>query len=100
MSSGKSSGHARTDIDTIGADNADASSSNAADPARTADARTSATSAARASSASGSPDRCGACAPPSWWIGAAGTPGSISAIRRRSTTSCAGDAVTATAQPR
>jgi len=34
------------------------------------------------------------------WIGAAGTPGSTSSIRRRSTTRWSADAVTAAAQPR
>ena len=48
MSSGKSAGHARSDIETIGAGNAAASSSSAADVARITDARTSATSAAAA----------------------------------------------------
>ena len=43
MSSGKSSGQARNDIDTIGSGTAIASSSNAADVARTAEARTCAT---------------------------------------------------------
>ena len=45
MSSGKSSGQARSEIDTTGAGSAAASSSNAADVARTTDARTFATSA-------------------------------------------------------
>jgi hypothetical protein len=37
---------------------------------------------------------------PSWWIGAVGIPGSISSIRRRSTTLSSAEAVTATAQPK
>ena len=91
MSSGKSSGQARSDIDTIGSGNAVASSSSAADVARTADARTCATSAAAAASSSGLP---------SWWIGAVATPGSTSSIRLRSTTLWSAEAVTATAQPK
>jgi hypothetical protein len=91
MSSGKSSDQARSDIETIGSGNAVASSSSASDVARTTDARTCATSAAAASSSRGLP---------SWWIGAVAMPGSISAIRLRSTTSWSGEAVTATAQPR
>ena len=76
MSSGKSNGHARSDIDTIEG-TAIASSSSAADVARTADARTFSTSAAAAASSRGLP---------SWWIGAVAMPGSTSSIRRRSTT--------------
>ena len=52
MSSGKSSGQARSEIETIGAGSAAASSSNAADAARATDARTSATSAAVAATSS------------------------------------------------
>ena len=77
MSAGKSSDQARSDIETIGWATAVESSSSASDVARTADARTCATSAAVAASSSGSPLR---------WIGAVGMPGSISSIRRRSTT--------------
>ena len=91
MSSGKSGGQARSDIETIGSGSAAASSSSDADVARIADARTLATSTAAASSSSGLP---------SVWIGAAGTPGSISSMRRRSTTLWSADAVTATAQPK
>ena len=91
MSRGKSSGQARSDIETIGSGTAAASSSSAADVARTADARTFATSTTAAASSSGLP---------SWWIGAAGMPGSISSIRLRSTTWWSAEAVTATAQPK
>ena len=91
MSSGKSSGQARSDIDTIRSEIAVANSSNDAEVARLADALTVATSDATESSSSGLP---------SWWIGAAGTPGSTSASIRRSTTSKSADAVTATAQPK
>jgi hypothetical protein len=56
-----------------------------------ADARTSATILAAAAS----PRGLASCS-----IGAAGIPGSISSIRRRSTTTWPADAVTATAQPR
>jgi hypothetical protein len=91
MSSGKSSGHARSDIETIGPGSAFASPSSAADAVRSTDARTLATRAAAAASSSGFP---------SWWIGAVGMPGSTSSILRRSTTWWSADAVTATAQPR
>jgi hypothetical protein len=91
MSSGKSSGQARSDIEATGSDTAVASSSSEADVARIADARTFATSAAVAASSRGLP---------SWWIGAVGMPGSISSILWRSTTSWSADAVTATAQPK
>lgn len=57
MSSGKSAGQPRTDIETIGSGDAVASSSSAVDVARSTDARTSATSAARASPSIGSADR-------------------------------------------
>ena len=46
MSSGKSGGQARSEIETTGSGSAVAMSSSAADVARTTDARTSATSAA------------------------------------------------------
>jgi hypothetical protein len=89
MSSGKSSGHARSDIETIGSASAVASPSSAAEAARTTDARTCAT---RATVAAMSRRLVS--------IGAGDTPGSINSIRRRSTTSWPDVAVTATAQPR
>jgi hypothetical protein len=61
MSAGKSSGQARSDIDTIGSGNAAASRRSEAEAVRTADARTSATRAAEAASSSSLPSR--------WWIG-------------------------------
>jgi hypothetical protein len=91
ISSGKSSGHALSDIETMGSGTAEASPSSEAATARADDARTFATSAERAASS-----RC----LPSWWMGAAAIPGSISSIRRRSTTRWSADAVTATAQPK
>ena len=78
MSWGKSSGQERSEIDTTGAGSAAAISSNAADVARTIDACACAISATVAASSRSRP---------SWWIGAAGMPGSINSIRRRSTTS-------------
>ena len=77
MASGKSNGQARNDIDTMGSGSAAASSSSDADVPCLAEARTRATSAAAAASSRGLP---------SWWIGAVAMPGSISSIRRRSTT--------------
>jgi hypothetical protein len=91
MSVGKSGGQARSDIASIGWGSAPASSSSEADAARTADARTFATRSATAASARRLPSR--------WWIGAAGRPGSISSIRRRSTTRWSAETVTATAHP-
>jgi hypothetical protein len=76
-SSGKSPGQARSDRETIGSATAAATSSSEAAVARAADARTLATIAATAPSSSPFP---------SLWIGATGTPGSTSAMRRRSTT--------------
>jgi len=74
MSAGKSVGQARRQIARIPA----GSASSSAAAVRRADARTSST--IRSSVASSS----GAC---SWvWIGAAGSPGSASSMRRRSTT--------------
>jgi len=52
MSSGKSNGQARSEIERIGAGSADAISSRAAAVARTTDARTCATSAAVAATSS------------------------------------------------
>ena len=92
MSVGKSGGQARSDIDTIGSGTASASRSSSADAIRAADARTFSTSAAVASSSS--------CLPSRWWIGAVGSPGSTSSIRRRSATRWSAVAVTATAQPK
>jgi hypothetical protein len=77
MSSGKSAGHARSDIETIGSGDAVASVSSVADVARITDARTFATNATRAWSSSGSADRWRRCGPPTWWIGAVGTPGQL-----------------------
>ena len=65
ISFGKSSGHARIDIDTIGAAKPAASSSSATDAARATDARTSATNFVSESSSSGSPVRWSRCGPPS-----------------------------------
>ncbi len=87
--SGESSGQARSDIETIGSGSAAASSSSAAEAARSADARSRATSATVAARSRRQPS-----------IGAAGIPGSINAIRLRSTTWWSDVAVTATAQPR
>jgi len=91
MSAGKSGGQARSDSDTTGPGSDAASRSSDAPVARSADARTAATILAAASSSRG----LASCS-----IGAAGIPGSISSIRRRSATTRPADAVTATAQPR
>src|SRR5580704_5216841 len=100
MSSGKSAGHARTEIATIGSGDAVASLSSVADVARITDARTSATNAAKALLSRGSADRWRRCGPPWWWIGADGKPGPINSTLRRSTTWWSAEAVTATAQPK
>ena len=99
MSSGKSCGHERSDTDRIRPDTLDASSSNAVAVITATDASTDRTRAARSSSSGGSALPCRACCPPSWWIGAAGRSGATRSILRRSTTSWAAVAVTATAQP-
>jgi hypothetical protein len=91
MSSGKSSGHARSETEATGPGSAAASWSSDDDDARSADARTLATIVAAAAS----PSALASCS-----TGAAGIPGSIRSIRRRSTTTWPADAVTATAQPR
>jgi hypothetical protein len=63
--------------ETIGSSSAAASASSEADAALATDARTWATSSEIAASSRGLP---------SWWMGAAATPGSINSICRRSTT--------------